>query len=403
MLLLSMWLGHTGLYSIFNIRSRTLNLNPLSPRALTNVLSVTHMILPGVASPVAGLLYIHDEKYIMDSLNWIWYAYAHKLYSAYAASQPVSSAILHATPVESGRCLVGSRGVAIILPTTLTTKHQLHLIWQLSPSTQCPFQVIVTVGDGLIWSSWSLGRSSRATQCRGTTERTAGSISVISSCSSLLINSQRSPESYIYIHLLRRSLFKLIVPLNSCVYLLFLMSSQQEQTVVQAASDAYVAAHPRGIALWDQCNTSVSSNYNLIASFGRHNACVRVLANSPISSTSLWQPANPVRRSAIHMAKEVETGDSALLACAICDTTVHLGTNNLFLFKLYITSGIFLLCFLLIHIYDIVVAVSQEPLLDTAIYSVLGHAMQWPTPMLLSSQLSSVFKVRHTFSSTTKW
>ena len=42
------------------------------------------------------------------------------------------------------------------------------------------------------------------------------------------------------------------------------------------------------------------------------------------------------------MAEEVETGDSALLACAIRGTTVYLDTDNLFLFKLYITSGMIL-------------------------------------------------------------
>ena len=118
--------------------------------------------------------------------------------AAATASQPVSSAILHAPPVESGHWLVGSRGVTIILPTTSTTKNQPHLNWEISLRPLCPFHVIVTVGDSLIWSSCSLGHSSRAIQCHATPKRTAGSISVVSSCSPLLINSQRSPESHIY-------------------------------------------------------------------------------------------------------------------------------------------------------------------------------------------------------------
>ena len=256
----------------------------------------------------------------------------------------------------------------------------------------------MTVGHSLIWSSCSLGPSA-ARQLSEPLDLCQSYLAV-RRCWSIA----SALQNYIYMHLLRRSLFKLKVPLNSRVYSFFIMSSQQEQAAVQAASDAYVAAHLRGIALWDRCNSSMSLNYTLIVSFGRHNGCVRVLANNPISSYSLRQPANAVGRSAVHMAKEVEAGASALLACAIRNDNVHLGTDYRSFFKLYISSGMILSWLLLMHIYDIVIAVSQEHLLDTEIYSVLGRAVRWLTSsMFFSSQLLSASKVRHNFSSAIKW
>ena len=94
--------------------------------------------------------------------------------------------------------LMLSRSVVMILPTTLTTRNRRHMNWGISLRMLYPFQGIVTVGDSLIWSSCILAHNSQATQCHATPERSAGSISVVSSCSSLLIISQRSPESHIY-------------------------------------------------------------------------------------------------------------------------------------------------------------------------------------------------------------
>ena len=56
---------------------------------------------------------------------------------------------------------------------------------------------------------------------------------------------QRLPELHIYMHFLSILSFILRVLFNSRVYSLFLMSSEQDQAAVQAASDAYVAAHQR--------------------------------------------------------------------------------------------------------------------------------------------------------------
>ena len=59
------------------------------------------------------------------------------------------------------------------------------------------------------------------------------------------------------------------------------MSSQQEQAVVQAASDVYVpSCSPRPLLSETEEYISVAFNYILIASLGRRNACVQILANS---------------------------------------------------------------------------------------------------------------------------
>ena len=51
--------------------------------------------------------------------------------AAARAPQFLSSVNFHATPVEWGYCLIGSHGVAIILPKTLATNHQRDLNWEI--------------------------------------------------------------------------------------------------------------------------------------------------------------------------------------------------------------------------------------------------------------------------------
>ena len=133
--------------AVLDIRPRTLN---LIPRVLTNGLSDALMLLSQYGSTgdcisttfiTRNILWIHGSCWIghhMRTLINLYSAYAHwpSLFrrfrccgccaAAATASQPVSSAILHAPPVESGHWLIGSRGVAIALPTTLTTKNQPH-------------------------------------------------------------------------------------------------------------------------------------------------------------------------------------------------------------------------------------------------------------------------------------
>ena len=69
------------------------------------------------------------------------------------------------------------------------------------------------------------------------------------------------------------------------------MSSQQEQAVVQAASDVYVpSCSPRLLPSETEGYTSAAFDYILIASFGRCNACVQILANSACCLKQLFWP-----------------------------------------------------------------------------------------------------------------
>ena len=100
---------------------------------------------------------------------------------------------------------------------------------------------------------------------------------------SLLIISQRSPEiTYICANCETFSpSFILRVLLNRCVYSLFLMSSQQEQAMVQAASDAYVPSRSQRALLSEtEEYNSVIINSIYIASLGERKAWVQILANS---------------------------------------------------------------------------------------------------------------------------
>ena len=131
----------------------------------------------------------------------------------------VSSVILHATAVESKHYLVGSWRVAIIL-----NLNQWHLNWETWLCTLYP------ISSGSISSDWPQNLDWQVVSAvrRYWWLTTLARITYI--CTSCNILS-----------------FRLGVPLNSCVSTSFLMSSQQEQAAVQAASDAYMAAHPRAL------------------------------------------------------------------------------------------------------------------------------------------------------------
>ena len=69
------------------------------------------------------------------------------------------------------------------------------------------------------------------------------------------------------------------------------MSSQQEQAVVQAASDAYVPSRsPRPLFSETDEYTSVTIDYIFIASFGEHKPCVQILANNECCVKKLFWP-----------------------------------------------------------------------------------------------------------------
>ena len=208
------------------------------------------------------------------------------------------------------------------------------------------------MGDSLIWSSCSLGHSYRATWCCATPERTAGSVSVVSSCSWLLIIiSQPSPESHTYAPLetfcpsYSKSLLTVVSTHCSSCHL-----NKNWRWYKQQQLGTWLTKGHCSLRL--MCYTTMASNYSFVASLGRHNGCVQVLANISNSSSGLRQPSNAVWRTAIHMEKEVETWDSALLACAIRNDSVYLGTNIRCLFKLYISSGMILSWLSLTHIND---------------------------------------------------
>ena len=64
------------------------------------------------------------------------------------------------------------------------------------------------------------------------------------------------------------------------------------------------------------------------------------------------------------MEKEVETWNSALLPRAIHSATVSVDTDNRLFCQFHITSGISFMTFnKLMHIFDMVIVVSQEHLL----------------------------------------
>ena len=116
---------------------------------------------------------------------------------------------------------------------------------------------------------------------------TAGSISVVPSCSSLLIISQRSSELHIYAPLEMFSSSYSEVPLNCRVWSLFLMSSQQDQAAVQAASDMYVAAHQG--ALFSEIDVIHQCGHQLyLYSFPWYVQCLcAILANIPAATALL--------------------------------------------------------------------------------------------------------------------
>ena len=66
-----------------------------------------------------------------------------------------------ATPIESGHWLVGSCGIAIILPTTLTTRRQSDLQWEISLCALCPNLVSsVRICFSLLLSNCDCGKQS---------------------------------------------------------------------------------------------------------------------------------------------------------------------------------------------------------------------------------------------------
>ena len=69
------------------------------------------------------------------------------------------------------------------------------------------------------------------------------------------------------------------------------MSSQQEQAVVQAASDAYVPSRsPRPLFSETDEYTSVTINYIVIASLSEHKPCAQILANNACCVNSFSGP-----------------------------------------------------------------------------------------------------------------
>ena len=69
------------------------------------------------------------------------------------------------------------------------------------------------------------------------------------------------------------------------------MSSQQEQAVVQAASDVYVPSRsPRVLLSETEEYTSVTINCIVIASLGEHKPCAQILANNTCCVKQFFWP-----------------------------------------------------------------------------------------------------------------
>ena len=69
------------------------------------------------------------------------------------------------------------------------------------------------------------------------------------------------------------------------------MSSQQEQAVVQAASDVYVPSRsPRSLLSETDEYTSVTIVHIFIASLGEHKHCVQILANNACCVKQFFLP-----------------------------------------------------------------------------------------------------------------
>ena len=151
--------------AVLDIRPRTLNFKPLSPQVSTNVLSdpLRHLSLCDFSGDCISATFMTGNISRIHCDCWtghhtgthinLYSAYAHRpllfrcfrccrcCAAAATASQPVSSTIhFHATPVESRYCLVGSCGVAAILPTT---RRQSDLNWKYH--TVCPNLLVASV------------------------------------------------------------------------------------------------------------------------------------------------------------------------------------------------------------------------------------------------------------------
>ena len=180
--------------------------------------------------------------------------------AAATASQPVSSTNhFHATPVESGY-LVGSCGVATILPTTRcqsdrTVPESSGLI---SKGVWFEDLLLINCDCGRQFDPIAVWDAVPEPPSGATLDRTAGSISVVRSCSSLLIISQRSPDLHIYAPLATFSP-SYSKSLSTVVFQILIAPHViSTRTGCCASNIRHVRGRSsKGIVLWDWYNTPV--------------------------------------------------------------------------------------------------------------------------------------------------